>query len=255
MTTESVPAFAARHIGPNPDARARMLDAVGYDSLEALADAALPSRIRAEDRLAVPAADSEVAVLDELREIASQNTLVTSMIGLGYYGTHTPSVIQRGILENPSWYTAYTPYQPEISQGRLEALLNFQTMVADLTGLPVAGASLLDEATAAAEAMTLLRRSVRGSDDAVFLVEEHAFPQTLAVMATRARPLGIEILTADLCEVGTADQLTAAAGGRKVYGVLAQYPGGDGEVRDLRPLTAAAASRWASAARTPAISR
>ena len=240
MTTESVPAFAARHIGPNPDARARMLDAVGYDSLEALADAALPNRIRAEDRLAVPAAASEVAVLDELREIASQNTLVTSMIGLGYYGTHTPSVIQRGILENPSWYTAYTPYQPEISQGRLEALLNFQTMVADLTGLPVAGASLLDEATAAAEAMTLLRRSVRGSDDAVFLVEEHAFPQTLAVMATRARPLGIEILTADLCEVGTAEQLTAAAGGRKVYGVLAQYPGGDGEVRDLRPLTAAA---------------
>ncbi|MGH9094937.1 MAG: glycine dehydrogenase (aminomethyl-transferring), partial [Acidimicrobiales bacterium] len=151
--------FARRHIGPDEDEQAKMLAVVGYGSLEDLADAAIPEAIRAADPLTLPGAATEPEVIAELRGLADANDVLTSMIGLGYHDTVTPGVIRRNVLENPGWYTAYTPYQPEISQGRLEALLTFQTVIEDLTGLPVAGASLLDEATAAAEAMTLARRT------------------------------------------------------------------------------------------------
>ena len=162
------------------------------------------------------------------------------MIGLGYYGTHTPGVILRNVLENPSWYTAYTPYQPEISQGRLEALLTFQTTVADLTGLDTASASLLDESTAAAEAMTLMRRASKLPVGAAFVVDEDVLPQTLAVIMTRAEPLGIPVVTADL-STSPGAALDAVENG--VFGVLAQYPGASGRVTDLRPLIEAAHER------------
>ncbi|MFI5075395.1 MAG: hypothetical protein ACHP7G_10365, partial [Actinomycetales bacterium] len=153
--------FVERHIGPSPDDVTAMLEVVGQPSLDALVDVAVPGAIRSHRALRLDAAPSESAVVRELRGLASLNTVMRSMIGLGYYGTVTPPVVQRNVLENPAWYTAYTPYQPEISQGRLEALINFQTVVSDLTGLPVAGASLLDESTAVAEAMTLMRRSAK----------------------------------------------------------------------------------------------
>src|SRR6185295_10306692 len=181
---------------------------------------------------------SEAEAQSELRRLAGRNTVLTSMIGLGYYPTITPAVIRRNVLENPGWYTAYTPYQPEISQGRLEALLNFQTMVEDLTGLPVAGASMLDEATAAAEAMTLARRSAR--QGRIFLADADCLPQTLAVLATRAEPLGIDLVTAPV----TAELIEAQPDG-ELFGVLLQYPGASGEVRDLRPVIAAAQRRGA----------
>src|SRR4051794_28024969 len=183
-------AFAERHIGPRAAEAAEMLAAVGHPTLESLVDACVPEGVRDRTPLALPAAEDEAAVLALLRERAEANDVYTSMIGLGYYGTVTPAVIQRTVLENPSWYTAYTPYQPEISQGRLEALINFQTMVADLTGLPVSGASMLDEATAAAEAMTLVRRAGRSgggrgaTDSAVFVVDADTLPQTLGVLRT-----------------------------------------------------------------------
>ncbi len=175
-------------------------------------------------------------MLAELRALAARNTVTTPMLGMGYYGTHTPPVVLRNVMENPAWYTAYTPYQPEISQGRLEALLNFQTVITDLTGMDLAGSSLLDEATAAAEAMTLARRSSKAPQGAVFLVDADCHPQTIAVVQTRAIPLGIEVRVADL------------AGGLPegdVFGVLAQYPGSSGAVRDLRPLIAQAHERGA----------
>jgi glycine dehydrogenase len=240
LTPDVLPAFAARHIGPGPDDVARMLDTLGYGSLEELVDAAIPQTIRTDRALALQAAPSEAAVTAELRELAGRNTVLTSLIGLGYYGTHTPPVIRRNVLENPAWYTAYTPYQPEISQGRLEALLNFQTLVADLTGLPTAGASLLDEATAVAEAMTLMRRASKVADGAVLLVDRHLLPQSLAVLDTRARPLRIEVATADLEDVTDVQGLRRAAGDRDVFGVVVQYPGADGQIRDWSALTAAA---------------
>jgi len=178
--------FVARHIGPSPDQQRRMLEVVGVGSLEELMDQAIPEMIRWRGSLDLPPAASEPEVLAQLREIAGRNQVAVSMIGLGYYGTHTPGVIKRNVLENPAWYTAYTPYQPEISQGRLEALLNFQTMVADLAGLPTANASLLDEATAAAEAMTLARRSSKSTSQ-VYLVDADTLPQTVAVLRTRGR--------------------------------------------------------------------
>ena len=236
----ALPAFVGRHIGPGEADVAHMLAVVGQPSLDALVDSALPHLIRSDAPLALAAADSEAAVIAELRALAGRNRVLRSMIGLGYYGTISPPVVTRKILENPAWYTAYTPYQPEISQGRLEALLNFQTVVSDLTGLPIAGASLLDEATAAAEAMTLMRRSTRLPDDAVLVVDTHTFPQTLAVVQTRARPLGIGVVVADLSAVTTGEQLRAAAGGMPVFGVLVQYPGADGQVRSLSALAAAA---------------
>ena len=234
------PDFVRRHVAPTEDDVAVMLKAVDQPSLEALVDAAVPGRIRSEHPLALQAAPSEPAVIEELRAIAARNTVRTSMIGLGYYGTHTPAVIRRNILENPAWYTAYTPYQPEISQGRLEALLNFQTVVRDLTGLQTAGASLLDEATAVAEAMTLMRRSSKASADAVLLVDEHVMPQSIAVTRTRAVPLGIELVVADLRGVDDAASLRQAAGDRDVFGVVVQYPDASGRIVDWRALAQAA---------------
>jgi glycine cleavage system P protein (glycine dehydrogenase) len=225
--------FAHRHIGPAETAQARMLDAIGYDSLDALTEAALPAGIAADAALHLPPALTEDEALAELRRLASLNKVATSMIGLGYYDTHTPAVIRRNVLENPAWYTAYTPYQPEISQGRLEALLNFQTMIEDLTALPVAGASMLDEATAAAEGMTLARRAARSGS--VFLADSDCLPQTLAVLATRAEPLGIQLATGRI----TPELIEAQADG-ELFGVLLQYPGASGEVRDLRPAIGAA---------------
>src|SRR6266513_2027587 len=185
--------FATRHVGITEGAdQQRMLEAIGYASIDDLLADAVPASIREKLALALPPAASEADVAAELRELAGRNRVVTSMIGLGYYDTITPAVIRRNVLESPAWYTAYTPYQPETSQGRLEALLNFQTMVADLTGLPWAGASLLDEATAAAEAMTLARRATRKGH--VFLVDADCLPQTLAVLRTRAEPLGIHLV-------------------------------------------------------------
>jgi glycine dehydrogenase len=232
--------FVSRHIGPTPSDVAEMLRVVGQPSLDALVDVAVPRGIRAERALRLDAAPTERAVLAELRVLASRNTVLRSMIGLGYYGTVVPPVVQRNVLENPAWYTAYTPYQPEISQGRLEALLNFQTVVSDLTGLPIAGASLLDESTAAAEAMTLMRRSTRSAADAVLLVDRQAFPQSIAVMQTRAAPLGLDLVVADLDGIDSVETLRAAAGGRDVFGVVVQYPGADGEIRDARALAEAA---------------
>ena len=235
-----LPAFAERHIGPDDSQVAEMLHVIGRESLDDLTGVAVPDAIRATEAMAIVPADSEQAVVEELRGLASRNRVLTSMIGLGYYGTVTPAVIQRNVLENPAWYTAYTPYQPEISQGRLEALLNFQTVVSDLTGLSTAGASLLDEATAAAEAMTLMRRSSKAAKDAVLVVDHAVFPQTLAVMQTRAVPLGIEVVVADLTGVASSDALREAAGGREVFGVLVQYPDLHGRLRDHRALAEAA---------------
>jgi glycine cleavage system P protein (glycine dehydrogenase) len=235
-----LPDFVSRHIGPAESDVEEMLAAIGHSSLESLSDTAVPSAIRARETLHLDAAPSEAAVIEQLRALARRNHVLTSMIGLGYYGTRTPAVIQRNVLENPAWYTAYTPYQPEISQGRLEALLNFQTVVSDLTGLPTAGASLLDESTAAAEAMTLMRRASKVSAQAVLLVDRHVFPQTIAVMQTRAVPLGLELVVADVAGVDTAEGLSSAAGDREVFGVVVQYPGADGELRDWRALAQAA---------------
>ena len=191
--------FSRRHIGPGPAEQERMLRTLGYASLGALADAAVPPEIRMASDLDLPPAQTEIDVLSELRAIGQRNRVMKSMIGLGYYATHTPQVVLRKVLENPAWYTAYTPYQPEISQGRLEALLNFQTMVADLSGLPAANASLLDEATAAAEAMGICLRMSK-AEDASFVVDADCLPQTIAVVQTRAEPLGITVVVHDLDE-------------------------------------------------------
>ncbi|MEC3998557.1 aminomethyl-transferring glycine dehydrogenase [Actinacidiphila sp. DG2A-62] len=226
--------FERRHIGPDAEAEAKMLAQVGYGSLDELTAAAVPDAIRSAEALGLPRALTEAEALAELRALADRNQVLAPMIGLGYYGTFTPPVILRNVMENPAWYTAYTPYQPEISQGRLEALLNFQTVVADLTGLPTSGASLLDEGTAAAEAMALSRR-VGKVKQGVFLVDADTFPQTLAVLRTRAEPTGVEVVVADL-----RDGIPAEAAERGVFGVLLQYPGASGAVRDLRPVVEAA---------------
>ncbi|WP_327092829.1 aminomethyl-transferring glycine dehydrogenase [Nonomuraea sp. NBC_01738] len=221
MSDLSAPPFATRHIGPSADQQQRMLETVGFESVADLVAIAVPEAIRAKDQLNLPAAASESEAIAELRALADRNRVLTSMIGLGYHDTITPAVIRRNLLENPGWYTAYTPYQPEISQGRLEALLNFQTVISDLTGLDVAGASLLDEATAAAEAMTLARRAGKSKSN-VFVVDADALPQTKAVLATRAEPLGIELVFDDL-----EGELPGC------FGVLVQYPGASGRVRDF----------------------
>jgi len=190
--------FADRHIGPSAEEIEQMLAVVGYPSLDALTDAAVPGTIRMLDGLSLARGPSEAAVIAELRAFANRNQVMRSMIGLGYSDTVTPAVIRRNVLENPGWYTAYTPYQPEISQGRLEALLNFQTVVADLTGLPAANASLLDEATAAAEAMALCRRVTKSIPGATFVVDADCLPQTIDVIRTRATPVGVDVVVADL---------------------------------------------------------
>ncbi|MFG2334796.1 aminomethyl-transferring glycine dehydrogenase [Streptomyces sp. NPDC048604] len=222
--------FEQRHIGPDAEARAKMLAQVGYGSLDELTAAAVPDVIKSAEALGLPAARSEAEVLAELRELADRNQILAPMIGLGYYGTFTPPVILRNVMENPAWYTAYTPYQPEISQGRLEALLNFQTVVADLTGLPTSGASLLDEGTAAAEAMALSRR-VGKVKNGVYVIDADALPQTIAVIETRAEPTGVEVVVADL-SAGIPAELAE----RGVFGVLLQYPGASGAVRDIKPV-------------------
>ena len=243
MFSHDQPNFADRHIGPDADAVATMLKTIGVGSLDELADKALPAGILdalSADGVApgldrLPQAASEEQALAELRALADANTVAVSMIGQGYYDTLTPPVLRRNILENPAWYTAYTPYQPEISQGRLEALLNFQTMVADLTGLEVANASMLDEGTAAAEAMTLMHRAVRGPSNRL-AVDSVVYRQTAAVLATRAEPLGIEIVTADLRQ-GLPDG--------EFFGVIAQLPGAGGEVVDWTDLVNQAHERGA----------
>ncbi|GLY33699.1 aminomethyl-transferring glycine dehydrogenase [Kineosporia sp. NBRC 101731] len=241
-TGHRLDAFADRHIGADEPQIATMLRVVGLDSLDALENAVIPPVIRDGGTPALPGPISEAEALAELRALANRNTVRVPMIGLGYHGTHTPGVILRNVLENPAWYTAYTPYQPEISQGRLEALLAFQTMVSDLTGLETASASLLDESTAAAEAMTLMRRASKLPTGAAFVVDTDVLPQTLAVIQTRAEPLGIPVVVADLT-TDPAAALDAVTEG--VFGVLAQYPGASGQVTDLRPLIDAAHGRKA----------
>jgi len=213
--------FETRHIGPSPSEQAEMLALLGYESLDALMGAAVPQGIASQEPMDLPTALSEDEALATLRTLAAKNNPGFSMIGLGYHPTVTPPVIRRNVLEDPSWYTAYTPYQPEISQGRLEALLNFQTMVADLTGLPIANASLLDEATAAAEAMTLIRRASRAKADLPLVVDNGCLPQTLAVVRTRAAALGIPLIEADL-DAGLPDA--------EIFGTLVAYPRADGRV-------------------------
>ncbi len=220
--------FRRRHLGEDSSDRRRMLEFVGQESLDSLLDAAVPESIRLRDPLALGTPRNEREVLQTLHDIASQNRVLTSMIGMGYYGTVCPPVILRNVLENPAWYTSYTPYQPEISQGRLEALLNFQTMVTDLTGLELANASLLDEATAAAEAMTMARRVSKHPGD-TFFVDEDTHPQTIAVLLTRAEPLGIAL------RIGSLADLDATT----VYGGLISYPGSSGAIIDPSPAIAA----------------
>ncbi|MCY7342274.1 MAG: aminomethyl-transferring glycine dehydrogenase [Pseudonocardia sp.] len=240
--------FADRHIGPRPAEMATMLAAIGAGTLDELAAAAVPDSIHDREPApsTLPPAASETEVLAELRALATRNTVTVPMIGLGYAGTITPPVIRRHVLENPAWYTAYTPYQPEISQGRLEALLTFQTVIADLTGLPVAGASLLDEATAAAEAMTLLRRAGRAASPR-FVVDADTLPQTLDVLRTRAEPLGIELVVADLRgpDDGAGQPARGGLPDGEFYGVLLSYPGASGALWDPSALIAAAHERGA----------
>ncbi|HEY3724730.1 MAG TPA: aminomethyl-transferring glycine dehydrogenase, partial [Acidimicrobiia bacterium] len=214
--------FADRHIGPDPAEQATMLRALGYESLDALSDAAVPPAIRTDGALDLPPALTEPEALAALRGLADRNQVFTSLIGMGYSGTVTPGVILRNVLESPAWYTAYTPYQPEISQGRLEVLLNYQTMVADLTGMDLANASLLDEATAAAEAMAMCRRLAPKAGPS-FFVDRDCHPQTIAVVQTRAEPLGLDVIVGDPATELPADGL---------FGALLQFPGSSGEVRD-----------------------
>ena len=225
---ENANEFVARHIGIDEADEQRMLQAIGESSRSALIASIVPRSIARSTKMAIPDAISEAAALAELKTLAGKNQIFKSFIGQGYYGTHTPGVILRNVLENPAWYTAYTPYQAEISQGRMEALVNFQTMICDLTGLAIANASMLDEATAAAEAMTLCRRSGAHASN-VFAVASDVLPQTIDVLRTRAAPLGIEIRVAAPADLGQVD----------AYAVLVQYPGVDGEVRDYRTLAEA----------------
>src|SRR5580692_7598458 len=235
---EPATSFVRRHIGPSPRDITAMLETVGASSLKALMAETLPSSIRQIAPLDLGCALSETEALTHMRELASKNQVFTSLIGQGYSGTILPAVIQRNILENPAWYTAYTPYQPEISQGRLEALFNFQTMICDLTGLDVANASLLDEATAAAEAMALAERAAQATTKS-FFVDREVHPQTLAVLRTRAEPLGWNLVVGDpATDLAKAD----------VFGGLLQYPGSSGSVRDLKPAIARLRDKGALAA-------
>ena len=222
--------FIARHIGLSPQDEALMLSAIGQASRQALIDQVVPRSIARNTHMAIEAGASEAQALAELKALAERNQVFKSYIGQGYHGTHTPTVILRNILENPAWYTAYTPYQAEISQGRMEALVNFQTLITDLTGMPIANASMLDEATAAAEAMTLAKRSVK-SNSQTFLVAADCHPQTIEVIRTRARPLGITVKVASAQE-----PLSSLMATGDFFGALAQYPGTDGAIHDLRPL-------------------
>ncbi|MFL6129946.1 MAG: aminomethyl-transferring glycine dehydrogenase [Mycobacteriales bacterium] len=234
---EAAAPFAARHIGTSAADQARMLAAVGHSSLAELCAAAVPGSIADTTPLDLPPAADEAAVAAELRALAGRNATLASMIGLGYADTVTPPVIRRNVLEDPSWYTAYTPYQPEISQGRLEALLNFQTVVSELSGLRTANASLLDEATAAAEAVALARRTSRAPQDAPILVDADCLPQTIAVVRTRARPMGLPVVVRDIAAEGLPDG--------EIAGLLLQYPGASGAIRDFAAVAEAARARGA----------
>ncbi len=228
--------FCDRHIGPRDSEIQGMLESLGLNSLDELIASTLPPSIQSDEPLALSAALSEVEALQRLKSMAADNQVLHNMIGMGYHETILPSVIQRNVLENPGWYTAYTPYQAEISQGRLEALLNFQQMVSDLTGMALANASLLDEATAAAEAMTMMQRVNRKAKSRRFLVDQSVFPQTLDVLSNRARHMDIEIVLGDASEqVASGD----------FFGVLLQYPAADGQVYDPREMIAAAHERGA----------
>jgi len=224
--------FIFRHIGPRKDEIAKMLKTIGVSTLDELIDKTVPSSIRLAKPLDLPAGLSEYEYLKRIKEIASNNLVYRTYIGQGYYGTKFPSVIQRNILENPGWYTSYTPYQAEISQGRLEALLNFQTVISDLTGMEIANASLLDEATAAAEAMIMLfnaRKRAKVKQGAIkFFVDENIFPQTLDVLKTRSAPLDIELIIDKFDEFNFDE---------KVFGAFIQYPGADGKIEDFRIFT------------------
>ncbi|MFM2253654.1 MAG: hypothetical protein RJB68_1991, partial [Pseudomonadota bacterium] len=224
---ENASEFQARHIGIFADDEALMLQVIGEKSRSDLIASIVPASIARKSAMAIPAAITEAAALAELKAVAGKNKVLKSFIGQGYYGTHTPGVILRNILENPAWYTAYTPYQAEISQGRMEALVNFQTMVCDLTGMPIANASMLDEATAAAEAMTLAKRSVKSKSN-TFVVAGDCHPQTIEVIQTRAQPLGITVQLAN-----SAAEWDAALAG-DYFAVLAQYPATSGRIDDLR---------------------
>jgi len=237
---EAAGEFITRHVGPSRSDQAHMLERLGLSSLEQLIDLVVPSSIRWNEPLGLEGPVTEAAVLQRLGDIAGRNAVCTSLIGMGYYGTHTPNVILRNVLENPGWYTAYTPYQPEISQGRLEALLNFQTMVCDLTSMELANASLLDEATAAAEAMAMCHR-LNPKGGSTFLVDQDCHPQTIAVLQTRARPLGIEIQLASLFD----DAAVGGIVGEGIFGVIAQYPGSSGRIAPLGPLVDSAHDKGA----------
>jgi glycine dehydrogenase len=234
-TLEPFEDFLRRHVGTSEEEQASMLKVLGFDSLNALVDAAVPDSVRSLAALDLPPAASERQVLDELRQLAARNVVAEPMIGLGYAGTVTPGVIRRNVLESPAWYTAYTPYQPEISQGRLEALLNFQTMVSDLTGLGTANASLLDESSAVAEAVTLMRRRATVDSNRV-VVDADCLPQTIAVLQTRLGHLGIELEVVDL---------TAGLPAGDFFGLVQQYPGCSGLLRDFEAMTAEAHDRGA----------
>ena len=236
--TQQHDAFSGRHIGPDAAEQQAMLAELGFATRKALMDAVVPAGIRRKDALPLGSftqAESEHEALNRLRKLAAKNQVFKSYIGQGYYGTYTPNVILRNVFENPAWYTAYTPYQPEISQGRLEALLNFQQMVTDLTGLAIANASMLDEATAAAEAMTLVKRMSKSASE-VFFVADDVLPQTIEVVQTRAKPLGLKVKVGKAAEAADTD----------CFGALIQYPGADGEVRDYRALTTALHAKGAS---------
>ncbi|MES2089447.1 MAG: glycine dehydrogenase (aminomethyl-transferring), partial [Pseudomonadota bacterium] len=237
---ENAREFQARHIGPWEAEQAHMLSVVGVASRQALIDGIVPASIKRPEPMQLPAALGEAQALAELKAIASKNRLMRNFIGQGYYGTHTPGVILRNILENPAWYTAYTPYQAEISQGRMEALVNFQTMVCDLTGMAIANSSMLDEATSAAEAMTLAARAGK-SKSMRFVVCHDVLPQTLEVIQTRAKPLGITV------DVVHAAQLAEHLQNNDCFAALMQYPGINGQVRDLRPLIDALHAKGAQA--------
>src|SRR5207244_6384267 len=228
ITEPSIPnGFESRHIGPSPQDVSAMLRTIGVSSLDGLIAQTVPDDIRQRSPLDLGPALSEMEALEKARQLASRNLVLTSLIGQGYYDTILPPVIQRNILENPAWYTAYTPYQPEISQGRLEALLNFQTMIADLTALDIANASLLDEATAAAEAMNLTEAvaKVPPGTTPMFMIAEGCHPQTIAVVRTRAEPRGLRTVTAD--PIGFEFR-------PGVIGALLQYPTTDGRIEDYR---------------------
>jgi len=233
--------FESRHIGPSHSDESEMLQLLGYSDIKTFISDVVPANIQITKNLSevLDSAKSEVAVIAELREIAAQNQVFTSLIGGGYYGTITPAVIKRHVLENPAWYTAYTPYQPEISQGRLEAVFAFQTVICDMTALSLSNASMLDEGTAAAEAMTVARRTSKTSDDAVFLIEEHLHPQTKAVVKTRAKPLGIKVIEVD------AGHVARDGFDQEFFGLLVQYPDTTGEICDYEKVTEYAHSKGA----------